>query len=115
MAEESKFTYFLAGLGLGTLIGILFAPRSGEETREFLGSKAGEGRDFVVRKGREVKEQAGECIEKGKDVVARQKGNIQSAFDAGRRAYQEATGGGTEEDKPAGGPAPGAKPSGSQA
>ena len=32
----SKVSYFLVGLGIGALVGILFAPKSGEETREFL-------------------------------------------------------------------------------
>lgn len=109
MAEDtSRFTYFLAGLGLGTLIGILFAPRSGEETREYLGHKATESRDFMARKGREVREQAGDYIEKGKDVVSRQKGNIRSAFEAGRQAYREATGETPE-------PGAGGEPSGSKA
>jgi gas vesicle protein len=40
----SKVSYFLAGLGIGALVGILFAPKSGEETREYLTSKADEGR-----------------------------------------------------------------------
>jgi gas vesicle protein len=102
MAEDtSKFTYFLAGLGFGALIGLLFAPRSGEETRDFIGTKAQEGREFVGRKsregrefvdrkGREVCEQAGELIEQGKEAVARQKSNINAAFEAGKQAYREA-------------------------
>ena len=32
----SKVSFFLVGLGIGALVGILFAPKSGEETREFL-------------------------------------------------------------------------------
>jgi len=113
MAEDtSKITYFLAGLGVGTLIGILFAPRSGEETRDYLGQRAVEGREFVTRKSREVREQAGEYIEKGKETVARQKSNVQAAFEAGKQAYREATGGASE---PAPGTPPGAKPSGSKA
>jgi len=38
MADNSgsKVSYFLVGLGIGALVGILFAPKSGEETREYL-------------------------------------------------------------------------------
>ena len=46
----SKISFFLVGLGIGALVGILFAPKSGEETREFLANKADEGRDFAQRK-----------------------------------------------------------------
>jgi len=35
MADEGGgFGWFLAGLGLGALIGVLYAPKSGRETRE---------------------------------------------------------------------------------
>jgi len=37
MAEDSKsygLAWFLAGLGVGALVGILYAPKSGRETRE---------------------------------------------------------------------------------
>ena len=33
---DSKAAFFLVGLGIGSLIGVLFAPKSGEETRESL-------------------------------------------------------------------------------
>ena len=32
----SKVSFFLVGMGIGALVGILFAPKSGEETREYL-------------------------------------------------------------------------------
>lgn len=94
MAEDSgKFTYFLAGIGIGTLIGLLFAPRSGEETREFLSQKAGEGSEFLKRKGREVREQADDYIVKGKETLQRHRENLEAAVEAGKQAYREAGGG----------------------
>lgn len=84
----SKVSYFLVGLGVGALLGILFAPKSGEETREFLSKKAEEGRDYAQRKARELRERAEDLIERGKDVAARQKDSISAAVDAGREAYQ---------------------------
>ena len=62
----SKVTYFLVGLGVGALVGILFAPKSGDETREFLSKKADEGKDYAQRKARELRERADELIERGK-------------------------------------------------
>ena len=65
--SESKLPYFLCGLGIGAALGILYAPRSGEETREELRHRANEGRDYVRRRageGREyVRERAGESRE----------------------------------------------------
>ena len=48
----SKVSFFLVGLGIGALVGILFAPKSGEETREYLSAKADEGREYAQRKAR---------------------------------------------------------------
>lgn len=84
----SKVTYFLVGLGVGALVGILFAPKSGEETREFLSKKADEGRDYAQRKARELRERADDLIERGKEVAARQKDSLSAAVEAGREAYQ---------------------------
>ncbi len=67
----SKVTYFLVGLGVGALVGVLFAPKSGEETREFLSKKADEGRDYAQRKAKELRERADELIERSKDVAVR--------------------------------------------
>jgi gas vesicle protein len=84
----SKVSYFLVGLGVGAILGVLFAPKSGEETREYLMDKAEEGRDYAKRKARELRERAEDVYERGKDVVSHQREQISSAIDAGKEAYQ---------------------------
>src|SRR6202049_4427543 len=84
----SKVSFFLVGLGIGALVGILFAPKSGEETREFLADKAEEGREYAQRKARELRERAEDLVDRGKQVAVRQKDTISAAVDAGRDAYQ---------------------------
>jgi gas vesicle protein len=83
----SKISYFLVGLGIGALVGILFAPKSGEETREFLTQKAEEGREYAQRKARELRDRADDLVERGKQVASRQKETVSAAVDAGREAY----------------------------
>lgn len=85
---SSKFSFFLVGLGIGALLGILFAPKSGEETREFLSSKADEGRDYAQRKARELRERADDLLQRGKDVVSKQKEAISSAIETGKETYK---------------------------
>ena len=84
----SKVSYFLAGLGIGALVGILFAPKSGEETREYLTSKADEGRDYAQRKARELRERAEDLIERSKEIMDRQKEGVAAAVEAGKDAYR---------------------------
>lgn len=84
----SKITYFLVGLGVGALVGVLFAPKSGEDTREFLSKKADEGRDYAQRKAKELRERADDLIERGKDVANRQKDSINAAVEGAREAYR---------------------------
>lgn len=93
MADEGggKFAYFLAGLGIGSVVGILFAPRAGEETREMLSSRYDEGRDYVTRRAREAREQAEDYVDRGRRAVSKQKDNLTSAVEAGKQAYREAS------------------------
>src|SRR5277367_228629 len=84
----SKVSFFLVGLGIGALIGILFAPKSGEETREYLTSKADEGMEYAQRKARELRERAEELMERSKEILARQKEAINSAVEAGKETYK---------------------------
>ena len=83
----SKVSYFLVGLGVGALVGVLFAPKSGEETREYLSKKADEGRDYAQKKARELRERADELVERGKDVATRKRDSLTAAVEAGREAF----------------------------
>jgi gas vesicle protein len=83
----SKVTYFLVGLGVGALMGVLFAPKSGEETRDFLAKRADDGREFAQKKARELRERADELIERGKDVATRKRDSLTAAVEAGREAF----------------------------
>lgn len=90
MAENvgAKISYFIVGLGIGTLVGILFAPKSGEETREFLTQKADEGREYAQKKARELRERAEDLIERSKEIINREKGSLAAAVEAGKETYQ---------------------------
>lgn len=89
--DGNSFVWFLAGLGLGALAGVLYAPRSGSETREVLRQRAEEGKDYVRNRAREAKDQASQWADRGREVVNQQKDQFRAAYEAGRQAYQEAT------------------------
>ena len=87
----SGFAWFLAGLGIGAVVGVLYAPKSGNETRQEILNKAEEGRDFVVTRARQAREQANQWVDRGRDVLGQQKENLTSAVQAGKQAYRDAT------------------------
>jgi gas vesicle protein len=88
----SKVTYFLVGMGIGTLVGLLFAPKSGEETRKYLADRADEGRDYAQKKARELRERADDLIERSKEAANRHKDTLSAAVEGARDAYRrEAT------------------------
>lgn len=89
--DGNSFVWFLAGLGVGAAVGILYAPQSGSETREALRARAEEGRDYMKTRARDARSQANEWVDKGRDVVNQQKDQLRAAYEAGRQAYQDAT------------------------
>lgn len=123
MAEDTKtygVAWFLAGLGVGALVGILYAPKSGRETRDDLMSNAKDGTEFLRAKTRQAAEEVSalvdkskqqvseyvergreavdrgraqweEFVERGKSFVAEQGNRVSAAVDAGKQAYRATT------------------------
>ncbi|HEV7675452.1 MAG: hypothetical protein JWM83_1093 [Candidatus Angelobacter sp.] len=89
--NSNSLLWFMAGLGFGALMGVLYAPRSGRETRDSLKNTAQEGGEYIKTRGREAKETVSQWVDRGKDVVTQKKEQISSAIDATRQAYREAT------------------------
>lgn len=98
MEDDKRISYFCLGLGIGVAVGILFAPKAGEETRQLLRSKADEGRDYLKRKSEVLKDSAAELADKSKFALQRQKEQLAAAVDAGRQAYKESVAGGDGEE-----------------
>ena len=101
MDDKNGFAYFLLGIGLGVAAGVLLAPKSGAETRDYLKNKAGEGSDYLrtrAEDGREylrrrtddIKGSAADIYEKGRTRVARHRENLSAAVEAGKQAYRDA-------------------------
>ena len=93
MEDDNRFSYFFLGLGLGVAVGLLFAPKTGTETRELLRSKADEGKDYLKRRSNELRDQANDVIDRGRSAINRQRDNLSAAVEAGKQAYREAVSG----------------------
>jgi len=80
----SKLVWFLTGAAIGAAIALLYAPKSGRETRRYIRKKAEEGRETLADAGKEMiergreyyekskklAEQAGELLEQGRKIIA---------------------------------------------
>ena len=97
--DGGGFLWFLAGLGVGAVVGVLYAPKSGDEMRNVIRSKAQEGSEKARESARRAREQAGEWMDRGNDVLNQQKEKFRSAYEAGRQAYNEKTAAGAEPQK----------------
>ena len=87
--DKNGLSSFLLGLGVGVGIGMLFAPKSGQETRQILKDKAGEGTEYLKQRSAELRQNASEWVDRGKDALNRQKDNLADAMEAGRQAYRD--------------------------
>ncbi|MGH7845377.1 MAG: YtxH domain-containing protein [Candidatus Binatia bacterium] len=72
VTNGEQLVYFFAGLGVGVIIGMLFAPRSGQEAREYIRERAQEGGEYLKRQTGELRNTAGDMLEKGKEYVGHQ-------------------------------------------
>jgi gas vesicle protein len=92
MADDSKtqgLAWFLAGLGVGALVGILYAPKSGRETREGIVNGAREGTEYLRNRTRQAAEQVGDLVDKSKEQVGKCVDRGREAVDRGRAQWEE--------------------------
>ena len=82
----SKVGFFVCGAGIGALLALLLAPKTGEQTRKLIAKKAEEGKGYVASKGREFRGQAEELVEKGKELVTKQKERLAEVLETGKEA-----------------------------
>ena len=74
----SLMVAFVIGALTGAAVALLYAPATGEDTREYLGQKAREG-----------KAKAREAMDQGREYYRDQRDNIVTAVERGREAFQK--------------------------
>lgn len=114
MGDESisnKLTYLLIGGGIGAILALLFAPKSGQELRGDIADATRKGIDRSREAAQQLTDRAGEYYEAtrgraaelysqaaervsdvaqtARDAASRQTGTLTAAIDAGKKAYQE--------------------------
>jgi gas vesicle protein len=72
----------LIGLGVGAGIALLFAPKSGKETREDIAGAVNDSVDSVVAQGKKMGRRA-------QDAFDQAQARVKDVAEAGERAYRE--------------------------
>ena len=85
----SGFGWFLAGLGIGALVGVLYAPKSGKETRDDLMASALDARDRANELYNQGVEQAGKYVQQGKQVAGDYVDKGKDYYDKGRTQWSQ--------------------------
>lgn len=67
--ETTGIGWFVAGLGLGALLGVLFAPKSGRDLRDGLMSGARESKEYVTTRGKQARDQVNSLVDRGRDQI----------------------------------------------
>ena len=108
-SASTKLTYLLIGGGIGAILALLFAPKSGQELREDIAvatkkgieksketaaqlqEAAGDYYEVTRERAHELyetaQEKAGEYQERAKTAAAQTSNPISAAIDAGKKAY----------------------------
>lgn len=87
--DRDGLANFLVGIGVGTVVGMLFAPYAGAETRGLIADRANQSRDYLRDRSGSVRDSASELIQRGREMMERQRDHLREALDAGKQAYQD--------------------------
>jgi gas vesicle protein len=87
--DDLKVPYFLVGLGLGVIAGLLFAPRSGEETRKYLRERSNKALETLKQQAGKLRESAEGIVNKGKEFIGPHCDSVKTDTEAEKQAYEE--------------------------
>ena len=76
-----RLAWFLTGAIIGATVAILYAPKAGKETRQYISDKTQQGRDAVVETSKDVAEASKEMFERGRKLVE----DAAELFERGRK------------------------------
>jgi len=83
--SQSNFTgnagWFLAGACIGAAVAVLFAPKSGKHTRQYLAGKVQQSKDAVADTSGNIVEASRDMFERGRQLVE----DAADLFERGRK------------------------------
>jgi gas vesicle protein len=77
----STIAWFLTGAAIGVTVAVLFAPKSGHDTRRYLSDKTQQGKEAVTQTGSDLVGAGRDVFERGRKLVE----DAAELFERGRR------------------------------
>lgn len=65
----NRLAWFLVGVVVGAGAAVLYAPKSGKDTREYIAKRTKEGRETVEATSRDMMDRGHDLFERGRELV----------------------------------------------
>jgi gas vesicle protein len=78
---SNRLAWFLTGAAVGATVALLFAPKSGKQTRQFITEKTHESREAVTETSQDLLEAGKDMFERGRKLVE----DAADLFERGRK------------------------------
>lgn len=82
--SDNKLGWFVAGAAVGAAIALLYAPKSGSDTRDYINKTTHEGVEAMETSGRELMDRGKELYDRGKAIAD----EAADLFERGRKLVQ---------------------------
>jgi gas vesicle protein len=78
---SNRLAWFLTGAIIGATVAVLYAPKSGKDTRRFIADKTQQGKEAVNETSKDIADASREMFERGRKLVE----DAAELFDRGRK------------------------------
>src|SRR5438445_12530863 len=78
---SNRLAWFLPGAITGATVAMLYAPKSGRETRRYIADKTQQGKEAVTETSKDIADASREMFERGRKLVE----DAAELFDRGRK------------------------------
>ena len=80
-SSSGRIAWFVTGALIGAMVAVLYAPKSGKDTRKYITGKAQQGKDAITDSTADVVDASKEMFERGRKLVE----DAAELFDRGRK------------------------------
>lgn len=86
---DSRISFFCLGVGIGTVVGTLFASNSNEGFTGGVKSQSNTSTHYLWQYGKQLHDQVEDTMGRGREVFGYQKKRVSVALEAGVQAYHK--------------------------